>query len=203
MCMRDEPLHIDSMPEEIQRLCGVMSGLDPMWNLETWLKQQATMAMELISSDIAREKKISEQRLKRLEDIAKRLNPSTAELIDSGQRNLFDCFDLNYDKSMLGLGARAVENDESGPAESHPVNTFLELLPDSQGDDPLLAVACQLLLMTIESEIAKGEPVATLEKIVSEMDSRGVSFEEIDEAIEHLLMNGSIVEIDDDCFIII
>ena len=187
MCMRDEPLHIDSMPEEIQRLCGVMSGLDPMWNLETWLKQQATMAIELISSDIAREKKISEQRLKRLEDIAKRLNPSTAELIDSGQRNLFDCFDLDYDKSMLGLGARAVENDESGPAESHPVNTFLELLPDSQGDDPLLAVACQLLLMTIESEIAKGEPVATLEKIVSEMDSRGVSFEEID----------------DDCFILI
>ncbi|MBT3421095.1 MAG: hypothetical protein HN794_05320 [Euryarchaeota archaeon] len=201
--MRDEPLHIDSMPEEIQRLCGVMSGLDPMWTLEAWLKQQATMAMELISSDIAREKKISEQRLKRLEDIAKRLNPSTAELIDSGQRNLFDCFDLDYDKSMLGLGARAVDSEESGLSESHPVNTFLELLPDSQGDDPLLAVACQLLLMTIESEIAKGEPVATLGKIVSEMDSRGVSYEEIDEALEHLLMNGSIVEIDDDCFILI
>jgi hypothetical protein len=201
--MRDEPLHIDSMPEEIQRLCGVMSGLDPMWTLEAWLKQQATMAMELISSDIAREKKISEQRLKRLEDIAKRLNPSTAELIDSGQRNLFDCFDLDYDKSMLGLGARAVDREESGLSESHPVNTFLELLPDSQGDDPLLAVACQLLLMTIESEIAKGEPVATLGKIVSEMDSRGVSYEEIDEALEHLLMNGSIVEIDDDCFILI
>jgi hypothetical protein len=201
--MRDEPLHIDSMPEEIQRLCGVMSGLDPMWTLEAWLKQQATMAMELISSDIAREKKISEQRLKRLEDIAKRLNPSTAELIDSGQRNLFDCFDLDYDKSMLGLGSRAVDSEESGLSESHPVNTFLELLPDSQGDDPLLAVACQLLLMTIESEIAKGEPVATLGKIVSEMDSRGVSYEEIDEALEHLLMNGSIVEIDDDCFILI
>ncbi|MDG1551343.1 MAG: hypothetical protein P8Q95_06430 [Candidatus Poseidoniaceae archaeon] len=201
--MRDEPLHIDSMPEEIQRLCGVMSGLDPMWTLEAWLKQQATMAMELISSDIAREKKISEQRLKRLEDIAKRLNPSTAELIDSGQRNLFDCFDLDYDKSMLGLGARAVDREESGLSESHPVNTFLELLPDSQGDDPLLAVACQLLLMTIESEIAKGEPVATLGKIVSEMDTRGVSYEEIDEALEHLLMNGSIVEIDDDCFILI
>ena len=200
--MRDEPLHIESMPEEIQRLCGVMSGLDPMWNLEAWLKQQATMAMDLISSDIAREKKISEQRLKRLEDIAKRLNPSTAELIDSGQRNLFDCFDLDYDKSMLGLGSRAVDNDDAGPTESHPVNTFLELLPDSQGDDPLLAVACQLLLMTVESEIAKGEPVATLEKIISEMDSRGVSFEEIDEALEHLLMNGSIVEIDDDCFIL-
>ena len=201
--MRDEPLHIDSMPEEIQRLCGVMSGLDPLWTLESWLKEQAKMTMELISLDIAREKKSSEQRLKRLEDIAKRLNPNAAELIDSQQRNLFDCFDLDYDKSMLGLGARAVENEESGLNDSHPVNTFLELLPDSQGDDPLLAVACQLLLMTIEAEVAKGEPVATLGKIVTEMDSRGVSYEEIEEALEHLLMNGSIVEIDDDCFILI
>lgn len=201
--MRDEPLHIDSMPEEIQRLCGVMSGLDPLWTLESWLKEQAKMTMELISLDIAREKKSSEQRLKRLEDIAKRLNPNAAELIDSQQRNLFDCFDLDYDKSMLGLGARAVDNEEAGLNDSHPVNTFLELLPDSQGDDPLLAVACQLLLMTIEAEVAKGEPVATLGKIVTEMDSRGVSYEEIEEALEHLLMNGSIVEIDDDCFILI
>ena len=201
--MRDEPLHIDSMPEEIQRLCGVMSGLDPLWTLESWLKEQAKMTMELISLDIAREKKSSEQRLKRLEDIAKRLNPNAAELIDSQQRNLFDCFDLDYDKSMLGLGARAVDNEEAGLNDSHPVNTFLELLPDSQGDDPLLAVACQLLLMTIEAEVAKGEPVATLAKIVTEMDSRGVSYEEIEEALEHLLMNGSIVEIDDDCFILI
>ena len=201
--MRDEPLHIDSMPEEIQRLCGVMSGLDPLWTLESWLKEQAKMTMELISLDIAREKKSSEQRLKRLEDIAKRLNPNAAELIDSQQRNLFDCFDLDYDKSMLGLGARAVDNEEAGLNDSHPVNTFLELLPDSQGDDPLLAVACQLLLMTIEAEVAKGEPVATLGKIVTEMDSRGVSYEEIEEAWEHLLMNGSIVEIDDDCFILI
>ena len=191
------------MPEEIQRLCGVMSGLDPLWTLESWLKEQAKMTMELISLDIAREKKSSEQRLKRLEDIAKRLNPNAAELIDSQQRNLFDCFDLDYDKSMLGLGARAVENEEPGLNDSHPVNTFLELLPDSQGDDPLLAVACQLLLMTIEAEVAKGEPVATLGKIVTEMDSRGVSYEEIEEALEHLLMNGSIVEIDDDCFILI
>ena len=70
---------------------------------------------------------------------------------------------------MLGLGSRAVENDITENIESHPVNTFLELLPDSQGDDPLLAVACQLLLMTIEKEIAKGEPVVTLETIVLQM----------------------------------
>ena len=198
--MREDRLHIESMPDEIQTLCEVMTGIDPNWNLEEWLIQQSKMALELVSVDLNREKIKSEQRLKRLEDLSKRISNDN-NTKDSNQKNLFDCFDLDYDKSMLGLGSRAVENDISENGDSHPANTFLELLPDSQGDDPLLAVACQLLLMAIEKEIARGEPVATLETIVLEMDANGVSFEEIDEAIEYLLMNGSIIEVDDDCFI--
>ncbi len=203
--MRDERLHIDSMPEEIQRLCDVMIGLDASWTLEKWLKQQANSTLDLISTDLTREQKLVEQRIQRLRDLGNRLNPSLAKAIDPKQKNLFDCFDLDYDKSMLGLGTRAVKKDSvtEQSFESHPANAFLELLPDSQGDDPLLAVACQLLLMTIEAELAKGENVATLDNILLEMDARGVSFEEIDEAIEYLLMNGSILEIDDDCFITI
>ena len=198
--MREDRLHIESMPDEIQTLCEVMTGIDPNWTLEEWLIQQSKMALELVSVDLNREKIKSEQRLKRLQDLSKRIrNDNNTK--DSNQKNLFDCFDLDYDKSMLGLGSRAVENDISESGDSHPANTFLELLPDSQGDDPLLAVACQLLLMAIEKEIARGEPVATLETIVLEMDANGVSFEEIDEAIEYLLMNGSIIEVDDDCFI--
>ena len=201
--MRDERLHIDSMPEEIQRLSDVMIGLDPLWTLEKWLKQQAEMTLDLIATDLVREQKVVEQRIQRLRDLGSRLNPSLTKAIDPKQKNLFDCFDLDYDESILGLGSRAISNEihSEQSSESHPVNAFLELLPDSQGDDPLLAVACQLLLMTIEAELATGKSVATLEKIVLEMDSRGVSFEEIDEAIEHLLMSESIIEIDDDCFI--
>ncbi|MBT04493.1 MAG: hypothetical protein CMA92_01810 [Euryarchaeota archaeon] len=199
--MREDRLHIESMPEEIQTLCEVMTGIDPNWTLEEWLIQQSKMALELVSVDLNREKIKSEQRLKRLQDLSKRIRNDNNNTKDSNQKNLFDCFDLDYDKSMLGLGSRAVENDISESGDSHPANTFLELLPDSQGDDPLLAVACQLLLMAIEKEIARGEPVATLETIVLEMDANGVSFEEIDEAIEYLLMNGSIIEVDDDCFI--
>ena len=199
--MREDRLHIESMPEEIQTLCEVMTGIDPNWTLEEWLIQQSKMALELVSVDLNREKIKSEQRLKRLQDLSKRIRDDNNNTKDSNQKNLFDCFDLDYDKSMLGLGSRAVENDISESGDSHPANTFLELLPDSQGDDPLLAVACQLLLMAIEKEIARGEPVATLETIVLEMDANGVSFEEIDEAIEYLLMNGSIIEVDDDCFI--
>ncbi len=199
--MREDRLHIGSMPEEIQTLCEVMTGLDPSWTLEAWLIQQSKISLELVSADIAHEKVKFEQRLKRLEDLSRRIKNDNQKIKDINQKNLFDCFDLEYDKSMLGLGSRAVENENTENIDSHPANTFLELLPDSQGDDPLLAVACQLLLMTIEKEIAKGEPVATLESIVLEMDARGVSFEEIDEAIEYLLMNGSIIEVDDDCFI--
>ena len=199
--MREDRLHIGSMPEEIQTLCEVMTGLDPSWTLEGWLIQQSKISLELVSADIAHEKVKFEQRIKRLEDLSRRIKIDNHKNNDINQKNLFDCFYLEYDKSMLGLGSRAVENENTNNIDSHPANTFLELLPDSQGDDPLLAVACQLLLMTIEKEIAKGEPVATLETIVLEMDGRGVSFEEIDEAIEYLLMNGSIIEVDDDCFI--
>ena len=199
--MREDRLHIGSMPEEIQTLCEVMTGLDPSWTLEEWLIQQSKLSLELVSADIAHEKVKFEQRIKRLEDLSRRIKIDNHKNNDINQKNLFDCFDLEYDKSMLGLGSRAVENENTNNIDSHPANKFLELLPDSQGDDPLLAVACQLLLMTIEKEIAKGEPVATLETIVLEMDGRGVSFEEIDEAIEYLLMNGSIIEVDDDCFI--
>jgi hypothetical protein len=77
------------------------------------------------------------------------------------------------------------------------------LLPNEQGDDPLLAVACQNLMIVIDEELAKGKDSATLEVIVTELDKAGISFEEIDEAIEHLLMSGAIIEVEDDCFITI
>ena len=77
------------------------------------------------------------------------------------------------------------------------------MLPNDQGDDPLLAVACQNLMIVIDEEMAKGKDSATLEVIVTELDKAGISFEEIDEAIEHLLMSGAIIEVEDDCFITI
>ena len=67
----------------------------------------------------------------------------------------------------------------------------------------MLAVACQNLLMVIDDETANGKDFATLEVIVTELHKSGISFEEIDEAIEHLLMSGAIIEVEDDCFITI
>ena len=58
-------------------------------------------------------------------------------------------------------------------------------------------------MIVIDDEMAKGKDFATLEVIVTELDKAGISFEEIDEAIEHLLMSGAIIEVEDDCFITI
>ena len=200
--MRDNRLRSDSLPVEVQKLCEVMAGIDPNWNLDEWLRNQANASLELISSELEVELKTAEQRLKRITDIKNRITNSDSETEQPGQMNLFDCFSIEYDKSIVGLGSRAVSNDENY-TESHPVSAFLDLLPDDQGDDPLLAVACQNLLIIIDGEISNGNDFATLELIVTELDKSGISFEEIDEAIEHLLMTGAIIEVEDDCFITI
>ena len=200
--MRDNRLHVDSMPAEVQKLCEVMAGIDPNWSLEDWLKSQANSSLDLISSELEVELKTAEQRIQRIIDIKNRITDADTENQQSDQLNLFDCFSIEYDKSIIGLGSRAVSNEEDF-TETHPVSAFLDLLPNDQGDDPLLAVACQNLLMIIDGELAKGKDSANLEVIVAELDKSGISFEEIDEAIEHCLMTGVIIEIDDDCFITI
>ena len=200
--MRDNRLRSDSLPVEVQKLCEVMAGIDPNWNLDEWLRNQANASLELISSELEVELKTAEQRLKRITDIKNRITNTDGETEQPGQMNLFDCFSIEYDKSIVGLGSRAVSNDENY-TESHPVSAFLDLLPNDQGDDPLLAVACQNLLIIIDGEISNGKDFATLELIVTELDKSGISFEEIDEAIEHLLMTGAIIEVEDDCFITI
>ncbi len=200
--MRDNRLRSDSLPIEVQKLCEVMAGIDPNWSLDEWLRNQAVASLELISSELEVEMKTAEQRLKRITDIKNRINNSTPDKEQPNQMNLFDCFSIEYDKSIVGLGSRAVNNDENY-TESHPVSAFLDLLPNDQGDDPLLAVACQNLLMIIDGEVGRGKDYATLEIIVTELDKSGISFEEIDEAIEHLLMTGAIIEVEHDCFITI
>ena len=202
LVMRDNRLRSDSLPIEVQKLCEVMAGIDPNWNLDEWLRNQANASLELISSELEVELKTAEQRLKRITDIKNRITNSDSKTEQPGQMNLFDCFSIEYDKSIVGLGSRAVSNDENY-TESHPVSAFLDLLPNDQGDDPLLAVACQNLLIIIDGEISNGKDFATLELIVTELDKSGISFEEIDEAIEHLLMTGAIIEVEDDCFITI
>jgi len=198
---------VDQMPEEVQRLVEVMSGINPEWDLEKWLSDQANMALELITIDLTRERMVIEQRLHRLEAIGRRLNVLDNQDTDPFQRNIFDCFELKSDPGLNGLGKRTADSEDridltkNVEAAMHPASTFIELLPDEESDDPLLAVVCQILLIHVETEISQGQPYATLETIFKHLNSGGISPEEIDEALDHLLMNGTLIEIDDDCFV--
>ena len=191
-------IDVNALPEPVRRMAEVMHGLDPEWSINTWLSQQAEQTLALIRHDLKRERLLLEQRQFRLDDLASRIEPDSSK--DEHQMSIFDCFGLDQDRIFTGLSQRK-EGPRLEEGESHGAEAFIELLPDDQGDDPLLAVACQLVVMIIDGEIEKGEPVATLDVIFKRMSSLGVSEDEIDEAIDHLLSTGGIIEVDDDCFL--
>lgn len=192
-------IDVAALPEPVRRMAEVMHGLDPEWSINTWLSQQAEQTLALIRHDLKRERLLLEQRKFRLDDLASRIEPGQLSK-DEHQMSIFDCFGLDQDRIFNGLSQRK-EAPRVEEGEAHGAEAFIELLPDDQGDDPLLAVACQLVVMIIDGEIEKGEPVATLNVIFQRMSSHGVSEDEIDEAIDHLLSTGGIIEVDDDCFL--
>ena len=192
-------IDVTALPEPVRRMAVVMHGLDPEWSINTWLSQQAEQTLALIRHDLKRERLLLEQRKFRLDDLASRIEPDHIAK-DEHQMSIFDCFGLDQDRIFTGLSQRK-EGPRIEEGEAHGAEAFIELLPDDQGDDPLLAVACQLVVMIIDGEIEKGEPVATLNVIFQRMTAHGVSEDEIDEAIDHLLSTGGIIEVDDDCFL--
>ena len=205
---QERRVSLDDLPDEVRQLADAMIGVNPQWNVHDWLVEQANMTMDLLAIDLLREKVMIDQRLQRLEDLGRRLEPRDAtsdEEEDPHQRNLFDCFDLNEPHALRGLGERATEplshTDEG--EEQHPSNIFLDLLPEANTDDPLLAIACQSVIMSIEQALASGEPVATLEAIFNHTRSSSIEDHETDEALDHLLSTGMVLEVDDDCFILL
>ena len=197
------------MPAEVRQLGDAMLGVNPQWNVHDWLVEQANLSMDLLALDLLREKVMIDQRLQRLDDLGRRLesNEKSEHLDeDPNQRNLFDCFDLNEEHALRGLGERATETVNSPPLngeEQHPSNIFLDLLPNANTDDPLLAIACQSVIIGIELEVAKGEPLATLQAIFAHTRASNIDDSETDEALDHLLTTGMVIEVDDDCFILL
>jgi len=206
---QERRVSLDGMPSEVHQLADAMLGVNPQWNVHDWLVEQANMAMDLLAIDLLREKVMIDQRLQRLDDLGRRLEPSEKaikESEDPHQQNLFDCFDLNEPHPLRGLGERATESPAEGALdaeEHHPSNIFLDLLPHANTDDPLLAIACQSVIMCIEKELASGEPVATLQSIFDHTRASNIEDYETDEALDHLLATGTVVEVDDDCFILL
>tara|TARA_X000001036_G_scaffold315978_1_gene294430 strand:- start:1612 stop:2262 length:651 start_codon:yes stop_codon:yes gene_type:complete len=206
---QERRVSVDDMPAEVRQLADAMLGVNPQWNVHDWLVEQANLSMDLLALDLLREKVMIDQRLQRLDDLGRRLesNEKSEHLDeDPNQRNLFDCFDLNEEHALRGLGERATETVNSPPLngeEQHPSNIFLDLLPNANTDDPLLAIACQSVIIGIELEVAKGEPLATLQAIFAHTRASNIDDSETDEALDHLLTTGMVIEIDDDCFILL
>ena len=206
---QERRVSVDDMPAEVRQLADAMLGVNPQWNVHDWLVAQANLSMDLLALDLLREKVMIDQRLQRLDDLGRRLesNEKSEHLDeDPNQRNLFDCFDLNEEHALRGLGERATETVNSPPLngeEQHPSNIFLDLLPNANTDDPLLAIACQSVIIGIELEVAKGEPLATLQAIFAHTRASNIDDSETDEALDHLLTTGMVIEVDDDCFILL
>ena len=205
---QERRVSVEDLPDEVRQLADAMVGVNPNWNVHDWLVEQANMTMDLLALDLLRERVMIDQRLQRLDDLGRRLETDANEegINDPHQRNLFDCFDLNEPHVLRGLGERATADAATPPITEevqHPANIFLDLMPDANTDDPLLAIACQSVVMSIELELARGEPVASLEAIFAYTRSNNIEDDETDEALDHLLTTGLVIEVDDDCFVLL
>ena len=189
-------LQIDQLPLAVKRLAEIMLGVDANFNIEDWLIKKANEDMTLIELDIERERTQVEQRLHRLESLAKRMAPEDMREIPQGQTNLFDCFDI-----PLPLRHLASRIEEIVYEEPHPADTFINLLPDNQCDDPLLAVTAQMMLIIAQEKVGNGASWVELNELFAPLLGNGIVPEECDEALDHLLMSGQIHEIEDDCFV--
>ena len=189
-------LRVDQMPLAVKRLVDTMIGIDPNFEIEDWLIQKANEDLALIELDIERERKQLEQRIHRLESLAKRLVPEDIREVPKGQTNLFDCFDIPLPLKHLTDRIEDITGEEP-----HPAGTFINLLPNDGCDDPLLAVTAQMMLIVAQEKVGKGASWIELEDLFSPLLENGISQEECDEALDHLLITSQIHEIDDDCFI--
>ena len=192
----EKRLRMDQMPLAVKRLVDTMIGIDPNFEIEDWLIQKANEDLALIELDIERERKQLEQRIHRLESLAKRLAPEDIREVPKGQTNLFDCFDIPLPLKHLTDRIEDITDEEP-----HPAGTFINLLPNDGCDDPLLAVTAQMMLIVAQEKVGKGASWIELEDLFSPLLENGISQEECDEALDHLLITSQIHEIDDDCFI--
>jgi hypothetical protein len=189
-------IHVDQLPLAVKHFVETMIGVDPNFTLEDWLIQKANEDLRLLTHDLKRERIQLEQRMHRLESVAKRLKTGDLTSVTSlNQTNLFDCFDIP--ERLKHLTNRIEEIVE----EPHPASTFLSFTPGDVCDDPLLAVAAQMMLMGAQDKIGDGAPFVNIEELFAPLLSGGIATEECDEALDHLIMTEQIHEIDDNCFV--
>ena len=182
------------MPDSIRKLIDVMVAINPEWSLVEWLEQVAEEELNMLSADIDKELLHYEQRIHRLTNISRRmgLEINQKNNVDKLQKNLFDCFNLEIEnKNNVG--------NEDEYAEAPPsIGFLLNSIPGELSDDPFLVVAAQLVLLEIEKAESMELHSLTGTAIFERLNDRGLTEPEIKEAIEHLLSQGTILEVDED-----
>ena len=181
---RENPMDVTGLPDSVTTLCDAMMKMNPNWSLMQWLDKCATEELELTASHLGREKLRLEQRLSRIDDIARymdRLNEVNAlHRQDPSQRNLIDVYD---EENVV------VESNPMPPVEFVGGNDVR--LSD---DDPMLAMISARILEMAEMADAEGSEFITWEAILSELIPSGLQEEEVDEAIAHLVQRAKIIE---------
>ena len=191
---KGEPkIDIRTLPESVSLLWESMLRKNPNWDLFKWLDERANEELDLLESHLGREKLRYEQRLHRIENLAKQMvrrreSAGTSPLPDPNQRNLFDV----YGPSEESLPTDGKEN--AGVP-------LVDLGSLSTDDDLLLAYISQKILIVIEEANVKGDGLH-FDNIMRLMESPGITPEDIDESISWLLQMNEIVEIERDVFII-
>ena len=188
-------LDASTLPDELQRLWDTMLRLDPDWDMNNWLIERANEEMKIVEANLGREKMRLEQRIARLEALANRIGRDI-ELDDGGTRqyNLFDVFGSAEPTEEVEV----VDEDW----ELHPASAHLNYLSDEVGDDPLLAVCAQAILLHLEQKAAEGESPITLEALGVTLIPRGIDSEELVEALEWLLEQGTVIEVGENEFVL-
>ena len=186
-------IDVNALPDSLVRLWDTMLRIDPTWDLSGWLEERADEELELVETHLGRERLRLEQRLHRIETLVKKLKRQRQVarpdlLSDPHQKNLFDVFDKTATSKVSAEDS--LENDE-------PV-VFGGIM--GVGDDPFLAIVAEHILGTIEVASLEDANPVHFDDIIDGLQPMGISVDEVDEAIAHLLQHRQIIEIEQDFF---
>ena len=191
---RESPrIDVNALPDSLVRLWDTMLRIDPTWDLSSWLEERADEELELVEAHLGRERLRLEQRLHRIETLVKKLSRQRQVagpdlLSDPHQKNLFDVFDKTA--TSKESYEYPIENDE--PVVSGGIMGV--------EDDPLLAIVAEHILGTIEVASLEDSSPVHFDDIIEGLQPMGISVDEVDEAIAHLLQHRQIIEIEQDFF---
>jgi DNA replicative helicase MCM subunit Mcm2 (Cdc46/Mcm family) len=183
-----------TLPEIVTDLWEAMLRLDPSWDLADWLSERAREELELAGTRLDAERCRAEQRLHRIELLEQRVaRLRGGEAIsprDPRQRNLFESYSNTVDAPV-----------QAPPSEVEYDDAIIEAGVNFEEveDDPLLAIVREHVLQYLEE--CADEAVA-IEELLQQVCQNGITAPELHEAIECLIKQRNIIEIDEGVFML-